>query len=226
MYTMKNMADEIGVSKQSVYRIITLNKIEGIEDKYSNKTKLYTDEQFEFIKSRIKNTHSQKLKASVEYSAEELDDIIQLKHENELLKLELKLKDEIITKQDVTINILMGNQFSKPTTHKLYTNDIVDGAVEIKEKVKDVLHFTKKSHNQNPYPEIEQFLIDKGLTIEQIVSDQEAEQFNLTIAENRLTTKKRSEFKKELGELLGHKDSSSTGRTFRSYVKKVLANKD
>lgn len=232
MYTMKQMADEMGISKQTIYRFVKLNNMVGVEDKFQNKTILFTDEQFDFIKKNINLTnHHTKTRQSQSSATNNIqfgEDVIALQHEIELLKLELNLKNELIANQKFTIDLLSKAQPDsiKFSPNKLYTNDIVDKAVEIKDKVTDVIPGVKKAINQNPHPLVEQFLIDKGLTIEQVVSDQESEQFNIQVAENRLSAKERSEFKKDLAKVLGHKDTSSTGRTFRTFIKKVLANKE
>lgn len=225
-YTIREIAELLNTDKQTIHNIIRKEQIETKQNVNGKSNSwVCTHSNFEIIKDIYENRKAKKRAVDVIP-----DETVILKHEIEMLKLEIALKDSIInskddliTQQKLTIDFLMGHQ-AEPPKPKNFPNDFVDGAVAIKEKVVGAV--TKKSNNQNPYPEIEQFLIDKGVTIEQLISDQESEQFNINVAENRLTAKERSEFKKQLGQILGHKDSSSTGRTFRTYIKKVLASRE
>lgn len=226
LYTIREIAELLNTDKQTIHNIIRKEEIETLPNTNGKLNSFVCSESSVNKINDILEVRKSK-KKNVEVV---IDETVELKHRVELLELELDLKNKLISSKDEIIfnlkNTIEVLSAIKPDSiqKKLYTNDIVDGAVKIKEKVVGVV--SKKSNNQNPHPLVERFLADKGLTIEQVVSDQESEQFNITVAENRLSAKERSEFKKELGKLLDHKDSSSTGRTFRTYVKKVIANKE
>lgn len=214
--TIIEIAKELGVDKQVVYRFI---KRKGYSGEYRNggsaelKSPRYYDKNVlkevkEYVEQSKKNNPIQNEIEVLRSEITDKDNIIaELREQNKILN------SALLEMKDNEINYLKQLLAIKPTQTK--GQELALNTVDKLYKVTDTIGLTKKPDKEDNTEKINKLLLDNNLTVEQV---------------QNMTTKERGEFFVLLGTALGHKNAckgntGSASRTWRIYVN-TLANKE
>lgn len=229
MKNVKEIAEILNVNRQTIYRIIKKAKIKGETNPNKSNNVLYNEDDIKIMKSYVDSYRPNCQNSYYNNYKNHLPDAQQIKDCNlNILEDKIKYLEDLITTQKdlidtqkLTIDLLNQKINSCQIDTNLKNDKISITKTQKQSFIKN--ESTKKNINDS-FEKIEKFLKDKSLTVEQIISNKESEEFKITIADERLTDEERIEFKKSLSIVLEHKDYNSSWRTFKKYIKEIYLN--